>query len=170
MEFCWPLFSSLLKILGCQEQAVFPAQLHYSNSRATVTSAALPILLGEFCVCACLLFYFSIWWLLFSSKWCCLNAFHKCSLENKHIEWIRTKGDPFLMLITAESFLSCRKMGAGARGWMDCQNETSPSGAARIGILSDHVNSVLTPIWTEGLNNWALKINCRPWKLWSLIF
>lgn len=51
------LFSSLLKILGCQEQAAFPTQLHYSNSRATVTPAALPILLENF---VCVHVFYSI--------------------------------------------------------------------------------------------------------------
>lgn len=57
----------------------------------------------------------------------------------------------------------------GLSGWVDRQSETQPKGASGFGIQSEHMNSVLTPICTKGLTNWALMLNCGPWKLWRLI-
>lgn len=57
----------------------------------------------------------------------------------------------------------------GLSGWVDHQSETQPKGASGFGIQSEHMNSVLTPICTEGLTNWTLMLNCGPWKLWRLI-
>lgn len=86
------MFISFWKILGYQSRECFYlTQLHSPQQQAVIL---LPYLdcLGSLCVFLTLFFQIVIFFFfLLSSKWCCLNAFHKWNLENKHIELYKNK-------------------------------------------------------------------------------
>lgn len=82
---------------------------------------------------------------MFSSKWGCLNAFHKRNLENKHIECIRTKEDPFLMLITAQRFPQLQGDGGRVDEWI-VSVRCHPRVLSGLEAHQNHLNSVLIPI------------------------